>query len=94
MERHTPLRGTSVGKRFISYQMQITMENIYFKSKGLYYYHMEIPTGSISVHENAIQVYSIKVYEGLNGELEPVSRAEFLKAYTDTLTRINNLLKQ
>lgn len=68
--------------------------NIYFKSKGLYYYHMAIPEGSITVSNETINVYSVPVTSGLNLELEPVSRAEFLNAYTKTLAHINNLLNK
>lgn len=68
--------------------------NIYFKSKGLNYYHMAIPTGSISVEEHSVHVYSIPVNTGTNIELEPISREEFLTAYTKTLAHITNLLNQ
>lgn len=68
--------------------------NIYFKSRGINHYHMAIPNGSISVCYDSIHVFSIPVTAGTTLELEPVSREEFLKVYTETLTRINNLLNQ
>ena len=75
-------------------QTDMETTNIYFKSKGLYYYHMAIPEGSISVTEHSVNVYSIPVNAGINIELEPISREEFLNAYTKTLAHINNLLNQ